>query len=146
MERYILDRAIEKDKSVLGICRGVQFMNACYGGTLYQDLEREYNSSIDHHMKPPYDRTAHQVTIQKDTPLYAILKKEQMGVNSYHHQAVKTLSPDFQKMAISEDGLIEGIYMPSRKFIMGVQWHPEFSFKTDENSRKIFSAFVNAAK
>ena len=105
MERYILDRAIEKDKSVLGICRGVQFMNACYGGTLY----REYNSSIDHHMKPPYDRTAHQVTIQKDTPLYHILKKEQMGVNSYHHQAVKTLSPDFQKTAISEDGLIEGM-------------------------------------
>ena len=50
-------------------------MNACYGGTLYQDLEREYNSSIDHHMKPPYDRTVHQVTIQKDTPLYHILKK-----------------------------------------------------------------------
>ena len=144
MERYILDRAIEKDKSVLGICRGVQFMNACYGGTLYQDLEREYNSSIDHHMKPPYDRTVHQVTIQKDTPLYHILKKEQMGVNSYHHQAVKTLSPDFQKTAISEDGLIEEIYMPSRKFIMGVQWHPEFSYEVDENSRKIIHAFVRS--
>ena len=144
MERYILDRAIEKDKSVLGICRGVQFMNACYGGTLYQDLEREYNSSIDHYMKPPYDRTVHQVTIQKDTPLYHILKKEQMGVNSYHHQAVKTLSPDFQKTAISEDGLIEGIYMPSRKFIMGVQWHPEFSYEVDENSRKIIHAFVRS--
>ena len=144
MERYILDRAIEKDKSVLGICRGVQFMNACYGGTLYQDLETEHNSGIDHHMKPPYDRTAHQVMIQKDTPLYDILEKEQMGVNSYHHQAVKTLSPDFQKTAVSEDGLIEGIYMPSRKFIMGVQWHPEFSYEVDENSRKIIHAFVNS--
>ena len=95
-------------------------------------------------MKPPYDRTAHPVTIQKDTPLYHILKKEQMGVNSYHHQAVKTLSPDFQKTAISEDGLIEGIYMPSRKFIMGVQWHPEFSYEVDENSRKIIHAFVRS--
>lgn len=95
-------------------------------------------------MKPPYDRTVHQVTIQKDTPLYHILKKEQMGVNSYHHQAVKTLSPDFQKTAISEDGLIEGIYMPSRKFIMGVQWHPEFSYEVDENSRKIIHAFVRS--
>ena len=95
-------------------------------------------------MKPPYDRTAHQVTIQKDTPLYHILKKEQMGVNGYHHQAVKTLSPDFQKTAISEDGLIEGIYMPSRKFIMGVQWHPEFSYEVDENSRKIIHAFVRS--
>ena len=84
------------------------------------------------------------ITIQKDTPLYHILKKEQMGVNSYHHQAVKTLSPDFQKTAISEDGLIEGIYMPSRKFIMGVQWHPEFSYEVDENSRKIIHAFVRS--
>lgn len=67
-----------------------------------------------------------------------------MGVNSYHHQAVKTLSPDFQKTAISEDGLIEGIYMPSRKFIMGVQWHPEFSYEVDENSRKIIHAFVRS--
>ena len=78
------------------------------------------------------------------TLLYHILKKEQMGVNSYHHQAVKTLSPDFQKTAISEDGLIEGIYMPSRKFIMGVQWHPEFSYDVDENSRKIIHAFVRS--
>ena len=69
---------------------------------------------------------------------------EQIGVNSYHHQAVKTLSPDFQKMAVSEDGLIEGIYMPSRNFIMGVQWHPEFSYEVDENSRKIIHAFVSS--
>ena len=92
-------------------------------------------------MKPPYDRTAHQVTIQKDTPLYHILKKEQMGVNSYHHQAVKTLSPDFQKTAISEDGLIEGIYMPSRKFIMGVQWHPEFSYEVDDKQQENHPCF-----
>lgn len=62
MERYILDRAIEKDKSVLGICRGVQFMNACYGGTLYQDLEREYNSSIDHHMTGQHIRLRYKRT------------------------------------------------------------------------------------
>lgn len=70
MERYILNGAVERDKSVLGICRGLQFMNACYGGTLYQDLETEHAGGIDHHMTPPYDRTAHQVTLQKDTLLY----------------------------------------------------------------------------
>lgn len=130
------------DKSVLGICRGIQFMNSCYGGTLYQDLTIEHNSCIDHHMKPPYNRAAHQVRIQKDTPLYHILGTQQMGVNSYHHQAIRKLSPNFQEMAVSEDGLIEGIYMPSRKFIAGVQWHPEFSYDVDENSRKLINAFV----
>ncbi len=142
MDRYILEAAIEENKSVLGICRGIQLMNACYGGTLYQDLEKEHPSHIDHHMKPPYDRVAHQVTLQKNTPLFDILKKEEIGVNSYHHQAIKELSPTFQVMAVSEDGLIEGIYMPSRHFVLGVQWHPEFSYQVDENSKNLVKAFV----
>jgi gamma-glutamyl-gamma-aminobutyrate hydrolase PuuD len=69
---------------------------------------------------------------------------EQIGVNSYHHQAIRELAPDFQAMAFSEDGLIESIYMPSNKFIVGVQWHPEFSYTVDENSRKIVNAFVSS--
>ncbi len=144
MEAYILKAAVEMDKAVFGICRGIQFMNACYGGTLYQDLETEHASCIDHHMKPPYDRTAHQVKLQKDTLLYNILNKEQIGVNSYHHQAIKELSSAFKTMAVSEDGLIEGIYMPDKRFVAGIQWHPEFSYKTDENSRKIIKAFVGS--
>ena len=144
MEQYILKGAVERDKSVFGICRGIQFMNACYGGTLYQDLAIEHTSCIDHHMKPPYDRVAHQVTLQKDTLLYNILGKEQIGVNSYHHQAIRELALDFQAMAFSEDGLIESIYMPSNKFIVGVQWHPEFSYTVDENSRIIVNAFVSS--
>ena len=144
MERYILHGAVELDKAVLGICRGLQFMNACYGGTLYQDLATEHPSPIDHHMSPPYDRVAHQVTVQKDTPLYQLLGKEQIGVNSYHHQAVRELSPHFRAMAFSEDGLVESIWMPASKFIVGVQWHPEFFYRADENSRKLINAFVSA--
>ena len=146
MESYILKKAVDLDKPVLGICRGIQFMNACMGGTLYQDLEQEYGSQVEHHMNPPYNRTAHQVTIHQGTPLYAVLQCEQLGVNSYHHQAVKKLAPDFAVMATSEDGLIEGIYMPSRKYIAGIQWHPEFSYETDENSRKLVKAFVDAVE
>ncbi len=146
MEQYILTNAVKTNLSVLGICRGIQLMNACYGGTLYQDLNTEHNSCINHHMKPPYDRAEHQVYIQKDTPLYDILGKEQIGVNSRHHQAIKALSPHFKQMAISEDGLIESIYMPSCKYIVGVQWHPEHSYPVDENSRKIVHSFVDSIR
>lgn len=144
MEQFILTKAVEMDKSVLGICRGIQFMNACYGGTLYQDLPTEHTSSIEHHMQPPYDREAHQVAILNGTPLHDILRKEKIGVNSYHHQAIKKLSPSFQKMAVAEDKLIEGVYMPAHKFVVGVQWHPEFSYEVDENSRKLIHAFVTS--
>ena len=144
MERYILKKSVELDKPVLGICRGVQFMNACFGGTLYQDLDKEFNSSIDHHMTPPYDRAVHEVNIRKDSFLYSILGKEKIGVNSYHHQAVKDLSPEFANSAISEDGIVEGIEMPSKRFIVGVQWHPELTYLSDENSQKLIKAFVDA--
>ena len=144
MERYILKKSVELDKPVLGICRGVQFMNACFGGTLYQDLDKEFNSSIDHHMTPPYDRAVHEVNIRRDSLLYSILGKEKIGVNSYHHQAVKDLSPEFANSAISEDGIVEGIEMPSKRFIVGVQWHPELTYLRDENSQKLIKAFVDA--
>lgn len=145
-EALLLKLALERDKPVLGICRGIQFLNAALGGTLYGDLKTEHKSSVGHVMTPPYDRAVHKVTIKKGTPLYDIIGAEQISVNSYHHQAVKTLSPKLLEAARSEDGLIEGVFLPGKKFVLAVQWHPEFSFKTDENSRKIFSAFVNAAK
>ena len=111
---------------------------------MYQDLETEYASNIDHHMKPPYDRAAHQVLIQKDTPLFDITHKEEIGVNSYHHQAIHRLSPEFQVTAVSEDGLIEGIYMPTHKFVLGVQWHPEILGLSNSISSHIFEAFIDA--
>lgn len=142
MEQYLLRRAVELDKSVLGICRGVQFMNACCGGTLYQDLETEHPSATCHRMQPPYSAVAHSVTLPEGTPLRRILGKERIGVNSCHHQAIKDLSPDFRATAVSEDGLVEGIYMPGRRFVLGVQWHPEFSYEVNEDSRKLIAAFV----
>ena len=67
-------------------------------------------------------------------------------VNSYHHQAVKELAPALKAMASSPDGLIEAAYMPEKKFVWAVQWHPEFSYRKDERSLKIFSAFAEAMK
>jgi len=145
MESYILKKAIEADKPVLGICRGIQFINAALGGTLYQDISTQYETDTEHHQKPPYDIPAHKVNIIKDSPLYKCISAEQIEVNSYHHQAVKDVAPELKVMAVSEDGLVEALYMPEQRFLWAVQWHPEFSYKTDVNSRKIFQVFIETA-
>lgn len=147
LERQVFELAWQQDKPVLGICRGIQLLNALQGGTLYQDLEAEYpgkSRMADHHMLPPYDRTVHMVEIEKDSPLYDTVGCTQMGVNSYHHQAVRELGRGLKVMARAEDGLIEGVWAPEKHFIWGIQWHPEFIYQVDENARKIFRAFVEA--
>lgn len=99
---------------------------------------------LRHHMEPPYDRTVHSVLIEKNSPLYNLLKKENISVNSYHHQGVKEIGEKLKVMAISEDGLVEGLYRPDRKFIWGIQWHPEFIYRKDFDQFKILEAFVSA--
>ncbi|UWO24333.1 gamma-glutamyl-gamma-aminobutyrate hydrolase family protein [Marvinbryantia formatexigens] len=146
MEKKLLALALERDMPVLGICRGIQFLNAALGGTLYQDLPQQRPSRIEHHQKPPYDIPVHKVTIVEKTPLAELLQVPVLAVNSYHHQAVKELSPQLTAMAYSEDGLVEAVYMKEKPFVWGVQWHPEFSWKTEESSRKILEQFVKAAK
>ena len=144
MEDYLLHRALERDMPVFGICRGVQFMNAALGGTLYQDLPTEYESSVEHHMTAPYDREAHKVEILPGTALAEILGEGIHSVNSYHHQAIRDLAPGVTLMAVSEDGLSEAVGVPDKKFVMGVQWHPEFSYESNAESRKLVQAFVDA--
>ncbi len=145
MEAAVLRRAVGSDKPVLGICRGLQFINAALGGTLYQDLPLQHPSDTEHHQRPPYDLPAHEVEVIAGTPLHDCLKTDRLRVNSYHHQAVKKISGRLKAMAVSPDGLAEALYMPGRRFLWAVQWHPEFSWRTDGNSRKIFAAFVSSA-
>ena len=146
LESMILKHAYADNKPVLGICRGVQLMNAVLGGTLYQDLPSQRKSDICHVMTPPYDRAVHKANIFKDTKLFKILGESEIGVNSYHHQAVKEISPKLTACAAASDGLIEALEAPDRRFFIGVQWHPELFYKKDEASRRLFCEFVEACK
>lgn len=143
MEGILLRAAVESDKAVLGICRGLQFINAALGETLYQDIPTQHPSAVAHHQQPPYHLPSHEVAVAKDSPLHKCLKVESLPVNSCHHQAIKALAPGLESMAAAPDGLVEAVYMPGHRFVWAVQWHPEFSGQT-EASRRIFSAFVDA--
>lgn len=144
MESILFGYALEMDKPVLGICRGIQFMNAYLGGDLYQDLPTEYDCKVEHHMEPPYDRAAHKVEVLEGSLLADIIGAGIHEVNSYHHQAVKELAEPLKTMAVSEDGLIEAVSVKDKKFMVGVQWHPEFSYEVNEKSVKLIQAFVGA--
>lgn len=145
MEKKLFPMIYDKDKAILGICRGIQFINAMLGGTLYQDISTQKPSDIEHHQLPPYDNPIHKVNIINNSPLHKLLDIDELSVNSYHHQAIKKLSSELCAMAYSTDGLVEAVYAPTKRYIWAVQWHPEFSYLKDENSRKIFKSFVDAS-
>ena len=94
-------------------------------------------------MTPPYDRAVHKIHIEPLSPLHDLLGVNKLPVNSYHHQAVKKLSPKLEVMAYSEDELIEAVRLPGKKFIWAVQWHPGLSYQIDAYSRKIFGKFIS---
>jgi putative glutamine amidotransferase len=148
LESIIFREALRNDKPVLAICRGFQFINAISGGSLYQDIDEQLASgtNVRHRQSEPYDVPCHQVEILPDTLLNAIVKSDRLEVNSLHHQAVKTLAPDFITCATAEDGIIEAAFMPEKKFILGIQWHAEFLYRHDNSNLEIFRRFVDAAR
>ena len=146
MESPLLHMAAHGKKPVLGICRGIQFINAALGGTLYQDIPNQHPSDVEHHQPAPYDVPSHSVSIIPGTPLSELLSSASIDVNSCHHQGIEHLAEGLESMAAAPDGLIEAVYMPSHPFLWAVQWHPEFSYKVSKESRAIFSAFCSAAR
>ena len=108
---------------VLGICKGIQAMNVAFGGTLYQDLN-SMDGIIKHAQDAPQMDPSHRVSINEGSWLYDLFGSSAF-VNSFHHQAVKTLAPGFIAIAESQDGIIEAIEMKDNPLMTAVQWHPE---------------------
>lgn len=146
-EIALFSAALEQNIPVLGICRGLQVMNAALGGTLYQDIFVQCSNCLGHLPKKlPVDCLYHTITIEKDSILAAIFEKEEIRVNSYHHQAVKDVAKDFRATAFSTDRVIEAIEHKEKSFVLGVQWHPEDLTIKHPQFMKLFIALVDAAK
>ncbi len=144
MEAFLVKECIARDKPFLGICRGIQILNAVLGGTLWQDLPSQRPSGTEHCMSAPYDRGVHDVTLTDKGMLWAMLGVKSLKVNSYHHQAIKDLSPKLSCEAVSEDGLCEAARVKNARFALAVQWHPEFYNGHNDYANAIFKAFVSA--
>ena len=134
--------ALEKDIPVLGICMGMQVMCNSDNSTLeHKDTPIKNDSSINHFM--PDIKEVHKVMINKNSKLYNILNKEEIMVNSIHNYHIEKVK-NLKVSATSIDGYIEAVEIPNKKFVIGVQWHPELA--SDELNYKLILEFINAAK
>jgi len=138
--------AMERDMPVLGICRGMQVLNVAAGGTLYQDIPSQVPRALLHDQTAPRWYPCHEVRIEEETQLAAILGAPSLRVNSFHHQAVKVVAPQFRVSAKAKDAVVEGIESRENRFVLGVQWHPECMVERYPAQRQLFAALVQQAR
>ncbi len=136
--------ALDRDMPVLGICGGQQLLNVILGGTLIQHIPDEVGGALAHEQPNPRTEAGHTVTVTPGTLLHRICGTGPLAVNSAHHQAAKSVGPGVVVDALAEDGVIEGIEHPGRRFCLGVQWHPEYAISAGDT--KIFDAFIAACR
>jgi putative glutamine amidotransferase len=145
MEIEVAKAAVAKDLPILAICRGIQVLNVSQGGSLYQDLRTQVPGSISHSQKADKAVLTHTVRVERETRLLTILGTDEIWVNSKHHQAIKAAAPGLAVSARATDGIIEAVEHPGRRFLLGVQWHPEGTWHHDACSRRLFEALIRAA-
>jgi putative glutamine amidotransferase len=126
-ELELLHEFVEAGKPVLGICRGCQLINVAFGGTLYQDIASDVPTAIQH-VSDLYDSHYHVIHFPQGSALGTLFPSAgEALVNSIHHQAVKDLGRDLVVEAVSgKDNIVEAIRYRKARFVMGLQWHPEF--------------------
>jgi putative glutamine amidotransferase len=146
-ELALCREALRRDLPLLAICRGHQVLNVATGGTLVQDIPSQIPGAGAHESDAERWQTCHEVEILPETRLREILGTERVAVNSFHHQSVKQLGRELVLSARSPDGVVEGIEMPrqSRRFVLGVQWHPESFWDHTPHFQPLFEALVRAA-
>lgn len=139
--RYI----VEKDKPLLAVCRGMQTLNVACGGTLYVDIASQLPGAEKHDWWPTYRRNklVHDVSVTPGSLLASTLGEVELHTNSLHHQSVRLVASALRSVAFAKDNVVEGIEHPGKRFVVGVQWHPEW-LQDQEPMRNLYLALINA--
>lgn len=146
--------AYDRQIPILGICRGIQMLNAALGGTLYQDIHTQMEGTrIKHSQDQDRHYPSHTVKIAKGSILARLFGHSALStpasdgfhiaVNSFHHQACKDPAPCLKVTAVSPDGVIEAVESNEFKSILAVQWHPEYILKNYHEMLPIFEWLIS---
>jgi putative glutamine amidotransferase len=150
VELQLAEWARADGKPLLGVCRGLQIMNVEAGGSLYQDCAEYFSGSMKHDYFPTAgyarDFLAHAVTLAPGSRLREIMGADEVMVNSMHHQGLNRVANGLNPSATAPDGLIEALEGSGDAFCVGVQWHPEMLVDSDVATRRLFVAFIDAAR
>ncbi len=148
-EIQLLKWAIEDNKPVLGICRGMQLINVALGGTLHQHISDDLPDADNHEAsadRQDFNHLIHTLKISEDSQLAAIMGADNIKTNGLHHQAVCDLGNGLVATAHAEDGIIEAIELPDKRFVVAVQSHPEaLESGAEPEWAKLFKAFVDCS-
>lgn len=145
----LFDAALRHRLPVFGICRGIQVMNVGLGGTLIQDVATEHPGAADighrqHERGLENSVVGHEMSAT-DLTVLPIFGDNDLGVNSFHHQAIRDLASTLMPVAHSPDGLVEAVVMRGNPDVFGVQWHPELMFERDPAHLRPFVLLIEAA-
>lgn len=161
-ELELVERALERDVPILGMCRGIQILNVALGGTLVQDLnlvaewadhpsdrgwiawkEVERASLADEPTVPPHPR--HPIAVEPGSRLHAALRTVEVDVDSFHHQALERVAPELRVVARAPDGVVEAVELEGDTFVLAVQWELQEEWRVDLRFLTVFEHFVEAA-
>ncbi len=141
---FVARYALRRDLPLLAICRGIQILNVALGGTLFQDVEKQAGAFCHRDAVRPRNEGWHTVSLAEGSRLRKIFGKPEICVNSYHHQAVRTPGTGASIVSRASDGVPEAIEIADKRFAVGVQWHPEMMYDSEEQL-KLFRALVEAS-
>ena len=146
MEIYLARRALAQNIPTLAICRGIQVLAVAFGGSLYQDIGRQYKKDIEHSRMDLARDVVHAVAVAEDSMLYAVTGMNRIMVNTRHHQAIKAMPEGFAVTAVAPDGVIEAMERRGGSFCLATQWHPEALSDRYPEHHKLFEALRRACE
>ena len=141
-DEYIYIESLIRDIPILGICLGMQMMCKVDVDVMYGDNTKKNETIINHNQTKRY---VHKVKILANTKLKSIIKRRKIKVNSRHNYHVNKIK-NLKISAYSTDGLIEGVEYTNKRFVIGVEWHPETTYNKDIYSKRLFNAFISECK